>query len=401
MAGKFTDTKYTKTIDSLVTSVKERIQNPYYKFSDKKPTKVVYYRQNTEKTTSDEVSEEIYQHIGDRSPVKFNKILDFYIYGFSRIETNASVGEYGLESDDIVGTIIVLPNTIVPMQGDFFLVPYLKEKALFKVNSVNQDTLYDGANVYQVEYKLETFESLESIEKQVVKTYHFTIQNVGTDFSPLLEDSNYQLIEKLDAVLENMTSLYQLFFDKNVQNFVYNFNGFYMYDPYLIEFIIRNRLMNYGNDYIYVSHGTPLPKTFGYDYSRSLFAIIEEPSELEKREIVNSATASEIQDINTLFTTRLHSYYKVEYFHGNPYMQTFNILPYEVIEHIKTGKYFEDKNMIPYNLLIAYFNSDSSYISDKLIDVLKYTDYAESKEFYYLIPIDIFIINHFIESLMK
>ena len=32
--GKFTDTKYTNTIDSLVNATKSKLNNPYYKFND-------------------------------------------------------------------------------------------------------------------------------------------------------------------------------------------------------------------------------------------------------------------------------------------------------------------------------------------------------------------------------
>ena len=54
--GKFTDTKYTNTIDSLVNATKSKLNNPYYKFNDRKPTKVTYYAQNKEMSTLDEAS---------------------------------------------------------------------------------------------------------------------------------------------------------------------------------------------------------------------------------------------------------------------------------------------------------------------------------------------------------
>lgn len=400
--GKFTDTKYTQTIDNLVKATQNKINNPYYKYSDKKPTKVTYYRQNREKTTLDEFSKDIYQHVGDRAPTKFNKIIDFYIYGFGAIQTTMDVGDFGLEAGEISGTAIVLPNTIEPRDGDFFAVPYLKEDLLFKVNSVSKDTLEDGANVYQFEYKLEKIDSQEAIEKQVVKTYRYINQNVGTEFSPLIEDTSYTLIEKLDVLLTEMTSLYQIFFNKDVQNFVFTMNGEYFYDPYLIEFILRNKLMSYGDEYIYVGHGTSIPKTFGYDYSKTFFNLFENPEEMEKRSFLNTACALEITDVNSLFVTRLHSFYKVEYTVGlDPYMTRFNIFPAEVVDHIKSGEYFTDEEHKVYNLMISYFHEDNSYISDNIIDIVKYTDYCENKEYYYLIPIDIFIINRFIESLMK
>ena len=54
--GKFSDTRYVNTIDSLVNATKSKLENPYYQFADKKPTKVTYYSQNIEKSTLDESS---------------------------------------------------------------------------------------------------------------------------------------------------------------------------------------------------------------------------------------------------------------------------------------------------------------------------------------------------------
>ena len=76
MAGRFTNTKYTKTVDSLVQATKGVLNNPYYVFTDKKPTKVTYYRQNKTKTTLDPASGLNYSHVGEQSPIKFDKILE-------------------------------------------------------------------------------------------------------------------------------------------------------------------------------------------------------------------------------------------------------------------------------------------------------------------------------------
>ena len=52
MAGRFTNTNYGKTIDSLVQATKGVLNNPYYIHSNKKPTEVTYYKQNVEKGTT-------------------------------------------------------------------------------------------------------------------------------------------------------------------------------------------------------------------------------------------------------------------------------------------------------------------------------------------------------------
>ena len=402
--GKFTNTKYTKTIDHLVQATKGVLNNPYYKFTDKKPTKVTYYKQNIEKTTLDPASGLNYSHIGDQSPIRFNKILDFYIYGIDQIQTTLEIGDYGLETEPVDGQAVILPNIIIPTHGDFFSIDYLNEDILFKVNEVNNDTLNNGSNLYQISYKLEYTESKEKIESQVDKTFRCIINTIGTDFKCIIEDTSYQLIEKLEGSLEEIVSAYQIFFNAKVQNFVYKMNGFYFYDPYLIEFMIRNKLMSYGADYIYVHHGTSVPKTFGYDYTKTIFYVLENPDELGNRAIKNTASAIIISDINSLMTTRLEKFFEMNYTDTNPYNARIDIIPFDVMEHIKQHKLYNDTDPIDkqvYNLMIAYFMEDYEYIQGHLIDLIRQLDYTENKEFYYLIPINIFIINQFINHLMS
>ena len=74
------------------------------------------------------------------------------------------------------------------------------------------------------------------------------------------------------------------------------------------------------------------------------------------------------------------------------------------MEHIKQHKLYNDTDPIDkqvYNLMIAYFMEDYEYIKGHLIDLIRQLDYTENKEFYYLIPINIFIINQFINHLMS
>ena len=404
MAGRFTNTKYSKTVDSLVQATKGVLNNPYYVFTDKKPTKVTYYRQSREKTTLDPASGLNYSHVGEQSPIKFNKILDFYLYGIDQMPTTLEAGDYGLETEPVEGQCIVLPNTIEPSVGDFFKIDYIKEDVLFRVNESNSDTLDNGSNVYQISYKLEYVENFDAIEKQVDKTYRCIIGTAGTDFKCIIEDTSYQLISTLEDTLEQIVSAYQMFFNGRVQNFVFKMNGFYFYDPYLIEFMIRNKLMSYGDQYIYVHHDTPVPATFGYDYTKTIFYVLENPDEINTRTIKNTASAIIVSDFNSLMTTTLDKFFQLDYKDTNPYNAKIEIIPFEIIEKCKSGEVYTSTDPIckqVYNLMIAYFKKDYDYIQGNLIDLLRQLDYTDNKEFFYLIPINIFIIRQFINHLME
>lgn len=404
MAGKFINTTYGKTVDSLVKATKGVLNNPYYVYTDKKPTKVTYYKQNLEKSTLDQDSGLNYSHIGEQSPIKFNKIEGFYIYGIDRMPTTLDVGDFGLETEEISGQAIILPNTIAPTHGDFFTISYLKEDILFRVNGVNDDTLDNGSNVYQIDYKLERVEDIKKIESQVVGTYKCLVNNIGTDFKCVIEDSSYSLIEKLEGAMEDITQAYLIFFDNKVQNFTYLYNGFHMYDPYMVEFMLRNKLMAYSENYIYVHHGASLPKTFGYDYTKTIYYLLENPEEKDSRKIYNMATAIGITDINSLLTTRQETYYQITYNDPNRINARIEIIPGEVLDRIKSGELYSDADPIEkrvYNLMIAYFKKDYDYIKGSLIDLIRQLDYTENKQFFYLIPINLFIMKSFIIHLME
>ena len=85
VAGKFINTKYYDTQESLVNMHQDLVQNPFYLFNDKKGTRVTYYNINTEKTTLDPASKLAYTNIGDESPIRYNIIHDMYLYQFNKL----------------------------------------------------------------------------------------------------------------------------------------------------------------------------------------------------------------------------------------------------------------------------------------------------------------------------
>lgn len=399
--GRFTNSKYTQVVNSLTSAIESKINNPYYKFSDKKPTTVIYYKQNIEKSTLDPDSGTAYQHVGDHSPFKYNKINNFLLYGMGRIELDYQVGDFGLESGEIIGDAVILPNTIIPTQGDFFYVPYINEDVLFKVNSISPDTLDNGSNFYKIEYKLELINCRELIEKQVVAEYEFITSNIGTDFKCILQSSSVDLINQLEALIGNMIKFYMNFFDSSVQTFVYLYNGEFMYDPYMIEFMIRTKLMSYGDEYFHLTQAIYLDNLFDYEYTKSFFYGLENGS-IDMDKISTTGVGIKIEDPNSLFVTRLEDYYYIDLFPKVKYATRFGTIDLDILEHVSSNTYYDETDTnYPYNILVAQLNGDSSYIQTNIIDIINNLDYKPTKEYFYLIPIFIYILNKYIDSLMQ
>lgn len=399
--GKFNDTKYTTTIDSLVDATKNKINNPYYVFSDQKPTKVTYYAQNIEKSTLDEASGLYDSHIGSNSPFKFNKIVDFIIYGIDKVAVDYDAGDNGIEAASISGDAVILPNTISPRPGDFFKINYIKEPIIFKVVSVSTDTLDSGANIYKIEYAVGPTESINQIDKQVDKSFIFEVNNVGTDFKSIILDNDFKLIEKLEDLVQQLIVYFEnTFFDSKLQTFVYNHDGWNMYDPFLIEFLIRNKVLRSKDKYIFVSHATEPGKTFGMDYSKTFFRFLEDPESIN--DFTYTATADLIRDPNSLFLTRMNEYYCVKYMDKSLYKTRFQTIDPDVVEHIRSNTLYEkgnDKEI--YNLWISYVNNNKDFIRGDILSIIRNIDYLDNLNCFYSLSISIFIIEQYINMLLK
>lgn len=402
MAGKFTNTQqYIQTVNSLVNTINDKLNNPYYKFTDKKPTVVTYYKINKERTTLDEASGLAYQSVGNVSPIKYNRINNFLLYGIERIVLDYNVEEHGLEASPITGTAIILPNTIEPLDGDFFLINQIKEKGLlFKVNKVTPDTLDNGSNIYQIDYQLEFTEAQEAINKQVVKVYNFYANNIGTDFKTTFTEEEVILIEQYEALIDTYIQFYNaLFFDDKLQTYVYMYNGFNVYDPYMIEFIIRNKLFQSGDSYTYVSHATALEPLFPIEYAKTIFYQLENTDMDIAFE--DSAYLELITDPNSLFVTRIKEYYQVHYGKTPAFTSRVHLINPDFSNNMRLKIYSTSDLSYMENFIISLMNNKTdSYIGD-LFSNCKNIDWEPSITLFYLIPMCIYALQKYINTLMS
>ena len=186
--GKFINTEIVNELDAIVDSFKqERLPNPFYNFNTSKGTTVTYYNVDMQNYPLDTVTGMQYASVGPLTNAKYNKIEKFVLYGLEKVLVTLADTDDGTEGEEISGDAIVLPNTIHPYAGDFFTIDHAKEKVLFRVIDAQSDTFENGANVYQINYKLE-HNSNELIEKFNVGTEStFLLNNVGTNYTLQVE----------------------------------------------------------------------------------------------------------------------------------------------------------------------------------------------------------------------
>lgn len=400
--GNFINTNYNKTIDNLVEGAKSRLNNPFYIYGDRKPTIVTYYNINHNASTIDKGSSTLYDDIGQNSSLRFNKIENFHLYGIEKINVNLDVGEYGLESP-IEGEALILPNTIVPVPGDMFIINHVIDKPyLFMVTGIGIDTLYTGANFYKISYKLtrtdmDALTSLETV--QTIKRFTYKAGNVGTTLAPLIESNQAELIDKIEDNIDTLLNYYMnLFYKNSVQNFILEYQHMYLYDPYLIEFMIRNKLFALsGNNYFHVEQAVYIGDTFALEYDHSIFKDIE----IKKSNMrLNSVYPVPVDDPNSLLVDRLESYYKlsnkVMY---KDYDNPINWLDMDLLDRVINNElYDEDSNLYYRNLLILYMNNKEFDVTDKIINSIMDLEFNYTKELFYMIPILVFILKSYVNK---
>lgn len=406
--GKILETTYHNTVERITNFQAALINNPFYSLSDKKPTIVTYYNINKEASTLDQGSKISYDNIGENSPIRFNKIEDFLLYGFSRVELNTENDEFGLEAEKISGECYILPNTIKPTEGDYFEVDHITDSSwLFIVNDVQQDTLENGSNVFKISYKLEYIDH-ERILSNVVESFKMIEKREGTNIAKIVENKKYAVAKEMDEVAVKLKMVFnELFYNSLVQTFIYeDLSDWRIYDQYMIEFLIRNKILDNGNDsYIYVGHQLLVPNTFGIEYDKTFFRAFEKK---DKDMLVKSNRNIQPEDITgygTTFSSRFEPYYKAKYKDLNESYRTCCLtdeLVYKILDHTledETDTIVEDIPLYE-NILVKHFYGED-FTSKEIKSIVEDFHYDNAVKAFYMIPLFILCLENAIEKALK
>ena len=400
MGGKFINKTYAGAIDALQQGTIQRVKNANYVFNDKPPVISDWYNMSKRGTTFDEATRAEYSTINSKtSPVRYNKITGaiFYSSGI-KLTTDVDFNDEGLglaTQPAING--IVLPNTWIPYAGDYFSIQHAGKEWLYKCTATSFDTIDNGNNIYNFEAVLDNY-GIDNIEKLVVGRYKMIINNVGTEFDAIIKEEDYNLIDILDGLLSNIKNYYiSLFYKESLQTFAYEGRYGNLYDPYMIEFLIRNRILTGSQPYIYVSHATQIPTTFAIDYDKTFFRAIETKS--IERFCNCPATADIIEDRYSLFRTVYDKYFKISY---NPKIEfnTFSVLDPLLISDVQENAEREFNNTRALNNIITrYFNNIP--LNSDIVKIFENVDFTPSPYLFYTIPFVIYIIETEIRKMMS
>jgi len=215
--GRILSTQATKRIvDGLRETFLEQASSSYKILFNKAPIFTTYYKLNSEKSTTDTTLGGVIEIIGKESPLKFDKIRDFPIYGITDMQLSRVVNDdLGIETEGLEGEAYILSDTIEPSHNDFFFITYQNTPLLLRVNNAEYEKI-EGSTFYKITFHADRIDYRNEIEKQVVGKYFFELANVGTTYACVLSEENAKYAECIDSYTAALVTLYRkLFFDKN------------------------------------------------------------------------------------------------------------------------------------------------------------------------------------------
>lgn len=412
--GKILETTYHDTVEKITSFYGDLLDNSFYTLNDKRPTLVTYYNINKDFSSLDPGSKLAYDNIGDNSPLKFNKIKDFIIYGINRIELQSEIDEFGLEAERIQGDAFILPCNIIPTEGDYFEIDHITDETwLFIVTDVQQDTLANGANCYKIQYRLEYVDNTR-LQSQVIKHFNMIEKREGTNIISVVESEDLRTAKDLDRYAVTLKNYFiELFYNRRVQTFIYtDLTEYRIYDPYMIEFLRRNQILDNGKDsYIHVAHQLAVEKTFTMDYDKTIFRAFEEKDIMKLRTCIRSIVTKDIISYGTTFYARYESYKKavyMDYTTGYSGTSLENELYYRIIDNnlVKPEDYIELDIESPMwqNILIKYFNTKDEHkikITKEELKSLDNMEFHYSMRAFYIIPLLILALEDAIEKVLN
>lgn len=266
-------------IDGNIFKYEKRLKSHLNKYVENGALLVTYYTQDENSSTVDRGLQDINQLFGNKSPIRYNKIENFPVYGFGQANPN-NTDEQQIEDFDVNGTCIIQPSTIVPRPYDLFIIRHLKMTALFMVTNVEYDSM-KVEGYYRITYRLQSTsdEYIQDLERRVITKYITDLNAIGSEVNPIIKEEDSIKKNRIMRMLNQMISSYKaLFYNSRHNCFLYHDDetGLDWFDMCGNEFMAKYSLMNMPNssEVIVLNEKLNDPQ-FPYKYQNSIFNWIE------------------------------------------------------------------------------------------------------------------------------
>lgn len=281
-------------INQIIDIYSKNKVGQYSKFLDKAPIFVTYYHINEALSREDVGTGNIESELGERSPIRFNKILNFPIYNIPELKPDIEYDETGFDIELDCNDLVILPNTIKPRAGDYFIVsfPGIKEY-LFRVNNFRYNTIQSNdyymidADVKDIGINLEH----KRMTGQVEETYLTVFENIGTQDKCFIKSSDTEYLNSLADLYYKLRDFYKnAFYVRDLNCFTYQTGRWsetgrpiYRYDMFLESFINKSHIYYDENseESIMLTPADVVDGSFNFTFDLTLYdAILKKSLEL-------------------------------------------------------------------------------------------------------------------------
>lgn len=333
-------------INQNVNLAESRITSQYSTFLEQKPTFTTFYHVNTRRSTTDKGLKDIEGLIDSRSPIRYNKIYNFPLYGIEQIQLDLQEEDEGLNSS-YDGNAVILPNTIYPLPDDYFYIDYLGRKALFRVTDVKYDTIKSNG-YYNIAFTIKSVDEhdVDVLDTLVVEEYNCVFENIGTGDNCLIKSEDLQLMNRIRQIYENLKTGYlQKYLNAKYNALLYMVSSEnIMYDYTISRFVNRNQIF--------------------YDKKTNNTVYVYE----EERQVNN------FEYENTIYDRVVHK----DFDDWEEVLAYFNVEPTFMMAEVSIFDYYRDrriKYMQFFDYPIGPFNdSYYKYISKDFLHAIEYQD---------------------------
>ena len=266
-------------LDGNIFKYEQRLKSATTRFVEGGAILTTYYSLKEDASTVDRGLQDVDKLFGKSSPLRFNKIKNFPIYGFGQANPSNS-DEVGIEDITVEGECIILPSTLVPNPNDFFILNHLKMKALFQVIDVQYDSM-KTEGYYKIRYRLcsTSDERLNNLEKQSVGEYHTELDAIGTKLNPIIQKDDFVRRNQIKQMMNQMIRSYRsLFYNERHNCFLFPHpqSGYRWFDLCGNHFMSKNSLMNPPNsNKVIILHEKINDNQFDLHYNNSIYSWIE------------------------------------------------------------------------------------------------------------------------------
>lgn len=388
-----------KMINDNIFLYEERLNSQLSRFLEKSPTFVTYYHINDNESTVDLGFQNIERILGPNSPVRFNEIKDFPIYGIDQIILSLSDELQGVDSN-YEGEAIVLPNTITPYPNDMFTVNYLDQTYLFMVTEVAYDTIKSN-NYYKITFTVKAMDETHKgyITNQTSDKFHCILDNIGTKEKAIIRSDDLDQLILLNEIYKNIAEYFKLlFFNAKYNSFLFkNVDGIKIYDKYMTEFINKFEIFNEKKNYsTLMLVNEDKSQTLYLEYHNSIYRAIELcDKKLITNYVYSLAYVSNQYSVFNFYRDR--NVRSIILGNGEiPYIRT------QIIDNIKNS-FIDENESVCVNTIVKFFDKKINTVYDldreKLKDYMNYMSY--DFETFILTPLLLYILKYSYNKFMS